>query len=354
MQKIIAKISLQSIQENAIAFKRLNGNRLCAVVKANAYGHGAEETVNALSGIADCFAVALIDEGVSIRTAACGKDILVFTPPLTEAETLYMLDNRFIGTVSDLFTAKLFVHTCNKYQKNARVHLKINTGMNRYGMNLSTLGKVCKLLFNCPFIEVAGIYTHLYEYTRARAIEQKQLFERAIAICKRLFPNAIAHLGGTYCGLLGKEFAFDMTRIGIGLYGYLPSGVKDVQEVCKIVSLKKAMQVYGVVVANRIYRFGGMGYGKSFQNKEIGSPLSVCRFGYADGVLRQKDNGLEDFENNANNLCMDVCIRKGKEKKGDVVPILLDADKTAERVNSISYEVLCAATRRAEFIYEDE
>ncbi|MBQ2702031.1 MAG: alanine racemase, partial [Clostridia bacterium] len=79
MQKVRAKIHLRSIRSNAESFRKLSGTKLCAVVKANAYGHGAEEVVNALNGIADSFAVALIEEGIGIRVAAAGKEILVFT-----------------------------------------------------------------------------------------------------------------------------------------------------------------------------------------------------------------------------------------------------------------------------------
>ena len=115
MQKIIAEIHLGNVRRNAEYFKRVTGAKLCAVVKANAYGHGAEEITLALSSVADCFAVALVDEGVAIRTAACGKDVLVFSPPLTEEEGYQILANGFIATVPDLWTAKLICRVCEKY-----------------------------------------------------------------------------------------------------------------------------------------------------------------------------------------------------------------------------------------------
>ena len=86
MQKVKAKIYLGNVRRNAVKFRALTGKKLCAVVKANAYGHGAVEIVNALENTADCFAVALIEEGLEIRMATCGKDVLVFTPPMTEEE----------------------------------------------------------------------------------------------------------------------------------------------------------------------------------------------------------------------------------------------------------------------------
>ena len=145
MQKVIAKIHLGNIRSNAECFSALTKTRLCAVVKANAYGHGAEEVVNALSGVADFFAVALIEEGLSIRSVSCGKQILVFTPPTDEEEAYALAVNGFVASVPDLWTARLLVRVCQKYRLPLHVHLKVNTGMNRYGMNGSMLGKVCKL-----------------------------------------------------------------------------------------------------------------------------------------------------------------------------------------------------------------
>ena len=150
MQKVIAKIHLGNIRRNAEKFIQCTKKPICAVVKANAYGHGAEEVVNALEGVADCFAVALIDEAVAIRTSACGKDILIFTPPLTETEVLAIAENAFVATIPDLWTAKLIVGVCKKWRLPIKAHLKINTGMNRYGMDIATLGKVCKLLQGNP------------------------------------------------------------------------------------------------------------------------------------------------------------------------------------------------------------
>ena len=128
---------LKRIRQNAQAFKNLTKTKLCAVVKADAYGHGSVEVASALVGVADCFAVALIDEGLSIRTAVCGKDILVLTPPLCKADAYTGIKNGFILTVSDLKTAKLITSVCREYNLSARVHLKVNTGMNRYGAETS-------------------------------------------------------------------------------------------------------------------------------------------------------------------------------------------------------------------------
>lgn len=354
MQKVKAVIQLHAIRHNAARFAALTNTKLCAVVKANAYGHGAEETVNAIEGLVDFFAVALIEEGLAIRAAACGKSILVFTPP-TDAEEGYVLAaNEFIASVPDIKTAKLLSSVCRQYALPMQVHLKVNTGMNRYGMDGQELESVCEFLRSDPFVKVTGIYSHLCECSYARACVQRAIFEKMQTVCKRYFPTATAHLSATYGTLLGKEFAYDAVRVGIGLYGYLPceaSTFTGVQaERVNELSLQKAMSVWAKTTAVRPFSFGGAGYGKAYGERKP-KHLSVARFGYADGFLRKRENGTERFDKNANALCMDVCIREEKGKLGAWRPIMVDADKTAALTGTISYEVLCAATRRAEFIY---
>ena len=346
MQKIKAEIHLQSIYDNATLFVSPT-RKLCAVVKANAYGHGAEEVVNALQGVADCFAVALIEEALALQTAACGKDILIFTPPLTQEEVLTIAINGWIATVPDLWTARLVAQTVHAFNLSIKVHLKINTGMNRYGMHSELLGRVCNYLLGKKNVTVTGVYSHLYTTDREISEMQRQRFARAVRITKRYFPKALAHLGGTYAALLDERYAFDMVRVGIGLYGYLPT-----EDPARTLPLKKGMTLHAVTAASRIYTYGGCGYGaESGQNMSKGEKISVCRFGYAEGFLRKKENGADGGEN-ANALCMDVCLRKNGKRRGEWIPILTDAAKTAIEAGTIPYEVLCAATRRAEYVYK--
>lgn len=356
MQKVRAKISLEHIRHNAAAFSRLTKTKLCAVVKANAYGHGAEAVVAALCNIADSFAVALIEEGLAIRVAACGKEIVVFTPPTDDEDAYALAVNGFTAMVDSLKTAKLLSRVCEKYRLLIKVRLKVNTGMNRYGMNVQTLGKTCKFLQGNPWISVRGLDSHLCECNLARAEKQRACFQRMLAVCKGYFPAVNAYLGATYGALLGENYTFDGVRVGLGLYGYLPceanekTGVR-VETVEKL-HLKKAMAVYAKAVGNRIYQFGGAGYGEERAPSE--KQLTVLRVGYADGFLRQRENGTVDWQTNANVLCMDACIRQGKWQRGQYLPVMTDADEVALVTGAVAYEVLCAATRRAEFVYDEE
>ena len=357
MQKVKAIIHLDNIKKNAERFSALAGTRLCAVVKANAYGHGAEAVTMALNGVANCFAVALLEEAIAIRVAACGKEILVFTPPTTAEEGYVLAVNGFTASVDSLRTARLIAWVCEKYRVPINVHLKVNTGMNRYGMNVQTLGKVCKFLQRNRYVKVRGIYSHLCECNLCRAETQRGYFVRMLAVAKGYFPSLIAHLGASYGALLGKSYAFDMVRVGLGLYGYLPceinakTGVSA--DVIRTLALRKGMTVYAKIVAGRKYVYGGLGYGAEVDGEGL-DRLSVCRVGYADGVLRQCKNGMDGWQDNAANLCMDACIRFGEWTRGEWLPIMTDAEKMAKEVGTISYEVLCAITRRAELMYDEE
>ncbi len=334
-----------NIRQNARFWKEKSGVKLCAVVKADAYGHGGEEVVFALSEIADMFAVALVEEGMAIKTAACGRDILVFTPPITEEECYALLVGGFLISVPNLFTARLVAKVSAQYRLPARVHLKVNTGMNRYGMHPSMLGKVCRFLQNRQRISVEGLYSHLYACEQATCERQRREFLQMQRICKRYFSSFTSHLGATYGAVLGKSFSFDMVRIGIGLYGYTPTESK--------LPLLRGMKVETKIVLNRKYTQGGVGYGAVPENRENPMRLELCRVGYADGILRQRQNGVDGWERQITSACMDVSIREGGARRGQVVPIVTDAEQTAKRTGTISYEVLCAATRRAERVYLD-
>ncbi|MBQ3020480.1 MAG: alanine racemase [Clostridia bacterium] len=349
MQKVKAVINLSNIRQNAKTFLE-HSKRLCAVVKANAYGHGAEEIALALSDIADLFATAILDEAIAIRHAVCGKDILVFAPPLTEEDAYEIAVNGFIGSVTSLYSARVFVRVSQKYRLPIKVHLKVNTGMNRYGMRPQELGKVCKLFATQKQIQVQGIYSHLYACAFEQAEIQREKFLRAVALCKCYFPTVIAHLSATYGAMLGERYTFDMTRVGLGLYGYLPISKRE-NGVVWLPALKKGMQVFAPVMESRVYQSGGAGYGTP-KSINAGERICLCRYGYADGFLRNSKNGSELESAHLNNLCMDACVCKGERKRGEYLPVMLDAEKTASKTGTIAYEVLCAATRRAEFVYE--
>jgi alanine racemase len=342
MQETILEIHLQRIRENALAFKRLTDRFLYAVVKADAYGHGGIEVVNALQPIADGFAVALIGEGIAVRQAAGGKEILVFTPPTSEEEVVIAARGGLTLTAADLRSAWQIVRAAERYDLQVNAQVKVNTGMNRYGVYGSNLGRVCALLKRSGRVCVRGVYSHLYSHDKELCEGQRLRFLHGVKICRNYFPLARAHLASTYGATLGNEYLFDGVRIGLGLYGYFPEGDSPLP-------LRPAMRAYASCVAVHKVSFGGAGYGAERKDL-VGKRLSVLRCGYAEGLgVSAKDSGL--LPPVQGQICMDVSLAKKEYRLGEYVCLFEDAAAVAAARGGSVYEVLCRMALRAQRRY---
>ncbi len=342
MQDTTLEIYLGNLRANAKAFKSAADRFMYAVVKADAYGHGALRTVTALRGIADGFAVALIDEALAIKQAAGGKEILVFTPPTDEGDVVVAARNGFSLSATDVGSARLIASSAEKYGLRVTAQVKVNTGMNRYGACGDAVGKICSILKRAGQVRVEGVYSHLYSHDKALCEAQRLRFWRSVKICRSYFPLARAHLSSTYGVSLGKEYLFDGVRIGLGLYGYFPEGEPPFP-------LLPAMRAYAPCVGGRKLRFGGAGYGGERQELQ-GKTLSVLRGGYADGLgVSGEQSGL--LPPIVGQICMDVCLAEKKYRKGERVLLFDDARVVASARGTSVYEVLCRMGMRAEKKY---
>lgn len=333
MQQNRAVVCLDALRENARAFASLaSGAKLCAVVKADAYGHGAEQVCAALSGLADCYAVALVAEGAALRAAGIREDILVLVPPLCEEEVLRGAHYGLIFTVGDGQDYSLIARTCERYGLCARCHIKANTGMNRFGFDLPEFrifaaGRLSGRVF------VEGIYSHFYRpEDKNTSRRQFGLFEQFCREGERTFGKLLRHISATGGTLSSPEYRLDMVRIGIGLYGYLPSGFSN------SISLRRVLSVYSTVVCTRNWLGGGAGYGDFCPGR---GRLAAVRTGYADGFFRSGGVG------NVNVLCMDAFLSGLPEKKYGEVCVFSDADAYAAEHGTISYEALVNVCGRA-------
>ena len=149
--KTVAEISLKNLQNNANNVKKLlnSKTKFYAVVKSNAYGHGIVEVSNALYNIVDAFCVSLIDEAVKLRVAGIDKDILMLTPAFLETVNELVRYNITIS-VSSLKELKLIDKTAKNLNAKAKIQLKINTGMNRYGIEADETEEICRFLKKYP------------------------------------------------------------------------------------------------------------------------------------------------------------------------------------------------------------
>lgn len=330
MQPCRAVIRLDAIRGNAALLRaKAAGAKLCAVVKADAYGHGGAMVCQALTGVADCFAVALVEEGVRLRLAGISTDILVLVPPLSIEEAVRAALYGLTVSVGDGQDIALVSRALAGRGLTVRVHLQVNTGMNRFGFEEAPFAALCGEGLP-PCMRAEGVYSHFYApHDAAVTREQFSRFCAFRARAEQAFGRLTAHIAATGGVLAAEGYCLDLVRPGIGLYGYAPQGFARG-------GLCPAMRVYAQVAANRIYRGGGMGY-RSLRPR--GDALAVVRCGYADGFFRR------------GRLCMDAAVEESPRKKYERVCVLSDADECARACGTISYEVLVRAAARAERVY---
>lgn len=324
MQNTISYIDLGAIAHNVNFIRsRTAGAKLFAVVKADAYGHGAERVSLHIQDMVDGFCVAITEEGAALRIAGVTKPILVFTPLISredaDAARFYVL------------TATVNIEESARLCAGIPCHIKVNSGMNRYGCNLGALPGVLREAKECG-ANVTGVYSHLYCPADEEAREgQYALFLQATELVKAAYPRAICHLSASAGALIGGKFLFDAVRPGIALYGYVPQGFSRE-------GLLPALKVYARRIQTAPFIGGGVGYACADRNYGL---LSTYRLGYAEGFFRTSPLGI-------GNLCMDSFV---SEERADLMPVFVDADEYAEKCRTISYEVLCSVTRRTHRIY---
>ena len=329
-----AFIDLNKLRNNASVVKAALGKvKLNAVVKADGYGHGAEKIASALYLIADSFSVATVEEGKKLRLSGIDKEILVFTEPAFEDAVLGVFYNLTL-TVSKIKTLHIIERAAKAQNTVCGIHIKVNTGMNRYGLNSEReLNELLLAAAKCKNVYIAGVYSHLF-CPESDRITDKQLKEFLLAsnLVKSYNKKVISHISAS--GGFLKGHYFDMCRIGILLYGYKP--FKE-----NAFSVSPVMKISAPVIETRTVKKGEyLSYGKNRQKKDV--TVSLARFGYADGLMR-------DDKTLPVKRCMDVSFYYGRKK--EVFVLDGNADKLARKNGTISYEILCNATKRAELIY---
>ena len=309
------------------------------MVKADAYGHGAEKVANALYNVADCFSVAMLHEAKSLRLSGIDKEILVLIP-VVKKEIEECLEYNLILTVDSALDLKRINSVAKKLNKIASVHVKFNVGMNRLGVdNLDDLSNILRLSTKLKNLKVSGLFTH-FPCPQNKGALKKQIdkFLLAIKLVKGYNKKVICHASASG-GFLAKNADFDMVRIGILLYGYYPFSVEGKLRV----KVKPALKLSVPVIKTReIKENSYLLYGTKKQKKD--RQISLIRLGYADGFIR-KSTPLT-----CNNMAMDVTAVHGKLKNKIVIK---DFSKLAELQKTIPYELIVKSTVRAERRYRN-
>jgi alanine racemase len=324
------------------AVKTLLGDTLlCAVVKANGYGHGAQLTAKAvLAGGADSLAVAIVDEGIELRGSGVSAPILLLAeiPPDT---ILDALTHSLTLTVGSLEGATAAVSAAEKLGGIHRVHLKIDTGMHRMGVDPSSVDEVVDVLVASNTIDLEGVYTHFSVADGSSG--EDRAFNSAGALA---YPDARR----------------TMARVGLALYGYLPEGWLSGELEARGLTLEPALSLHAQVVAVRRLAAGERpSYGRR-RALERSATVVTVPFGYADGYPRRLfDAGAEVLINEkryplAGTVTMDqLVIDCGDDDValGDDVVLLgrqggegITGEEWARRGETITWEILCGIGAR--------
>jgi alanine racemase len=347
---------------------RVKSKEIFAVVKADAYGHGAVEVAPVLlENGATRLAVAILTEGVELRKAgiACPIMILGYTP-----ETLFgdILEYDLEPTLFSYEYAEKLSKAAAAAGKTVKIHIKVDTGMGRIGFlpNEKSVDEAVKLS-KLPNLEVEGLFSHFstadelnkeysnYQYKNYNWFLDK-LVENGVKINIRDIDNSAAIMDLPETNLEG-------VRPGIILYGYYPSDEVDK----KVLDIKPVMTLKACILHIKTLEEGQfIGYGRKFKT-ERKSVIGTLGIGYADGYTRMLSKKAKVIINGkfapvVGNICMDQCMLDltdvGDVKVGDEVILMgtdgnlkFDVDDIAPLLGTINYEVLCMIGRRVPRVY---
>jgi len=282
----------KAIEKNSRVLKNFIGEDclLMAVVKADGYGHGAETVAKAaLSGGADSLGVATLEEGIQLRNAGLKCQILILGNLINSEEFYSSFFWDLIPTISGIREAIICNNIGEENDKKFVVHLKVDTGMTRLGCDCNQVKELISKIDYLENISLKGIYSHLaiadsdQKENTSKSFNQIQLnrFEKVLHDLAKRNISICKHLANSAGTLSDRRLHFDMVRVGLSLYGYLP--VKNLES---DLNLTPALKVKARVTLIRDVEKGiGVGYGHFFKTQRK-SKLAVVAIGYADGVSR--------------------------------------------------------------------
>jgi len=362
-----AEVDLSAIRENIRSIRARVGRhvRIMPAVKADAYGHGAVPVSRAcLEAGADALGVACVEEGIELREAGIRAPILILgcSEPDTAEE---IIRYEIVSTCCDERFAKALSEAAVRQGKAATVHVKIDTGMGRIGIPPEDAVSFFQTLAALPGIAVEGIFTHFAcsdEADRSFTLSQISTFAKVVTALKRSgFAKLIAHASNSG-GILGyPEADFDAVRPGIMIYGHYPSAdVPASVPVREVLTLKSR-----IVFLKQVKAGTCVSYGRTCKLKRD-SVVATLPIGYADGYSRSLSNVGEAVVRGfrvpvIGRVCMDQILIDVTDvpvvQLGDEVILygggydFLSATKIAEKIGTISYEVLCNIGKRVPRVY---
>lgn len=365
MRLTFAEVNLSNLQKNFLNIRKKTKTKVMAVVKADAYGHGVKQCVDALLALGDrkpeYFAVALPEEAEELLKDKVKEPILVFEPYIVENINLFK-NNNLIATVC----TKEHIKTLASLNQKVKVHIKVNTGMNRIGVHFDEAYEFINYCSQQKHIIIDGIYTHFAtsdEKDKKYANLQLDRFKHVINQLKLAGINyGNAHCANSGAILDMPEAYMDIVRPGISLYGYYPS-----LETLESIKLQPVLSLYSKIsTIKEIDKGEPVSYSRRFHLKEKSKVASIP-IGYADGfprALTNKANVIvkDRAYNQIGTVTMDriMILADDNVKVGDKVTLIgnsknnkIDAWDWSRILNTIPYEVTCSLSKRIPRVYKN-
>jgi alanine racemase len=361
-----AAVSLGRLRANLAAVKaQAAPARVMAILKANAYGHGLEAVARCLAPQADAFGVALVEEGIALRRLGIETPVLVMGGIWTRQIPLF-LEHRLTFTVPSLARLRDIEAAAAADAARAKVHLKVDTGMERIGVHHYSAEPLLDAAARSPHVEVEGIYTHFANADAADLAHARLQLERFHEVLRfyeqRSLPVPVRHVANSAALLRMPESRLDMVRPGILLYGVYPfPGAPRAVAVSPALSWRSRVVYFKVVEAE-----SPVSYGSTWKSDHKVRLVTVP-VGYGDGYFRSMSNRAEVIVRGERHpvvgrICMDqamVNIEWGTAYDGDEVVLIgeqgvarVTVEELAEWAGTIPYEILTAINDRVPRIYE--
>lgn len=335
--------------------------KFCLPVKANAYGHGLVGIAQLAEPYVDYFGVACLDEGQLLRQNAISKSILVFGA-FDEEQISGSIENNLELTISSRYKAELIAEYCQKHDKRCRVHIKVDTGMNRVGIRVSSFTPLLEYVLAQSNLDLIGVYSHFAasdELDAEITAEQLRNFKSVVKLVKTRKADVICHLANSGGVCYSPDSYFDMVRPGLLSYGYFPAkpiNSSSLAQISPVLSL-----VTRVVYFKVVGKDSGISYNHRYHTTE-NSRVITLPIGYGDGYRRGLSNIGEIIVRGqkytiAGSVCMDMLMVDigafGEAYVGDRVVLIgrqgsaeILISELASKLNTIIYEVLVGFNER--------
>ena len=365
-------ISQHQLRLNLQAIRRQIGPavKFCLPVKANAYGHGLLEVSLFAEPYVDYLAVACLDEGRLLRQNGIRLPILVFGA-IDEEQIPGLVQNDLEITISSLYKANLVAQFCQPLGKCAKIHLKVDTGMNRVGIRAENLLNLVEFVLANPFLDLRGLYSHFAssdELDSALTEQQLSIFKQVARDVKKLKPDVICHIANSGGVCYFPDSYLDMVRPGILSYGYFPASNNRLAALANIrpcFSLQTRVSYFKVIANGQ-----GVSYNHSYQVANQATRIITLPIGYGDGYRRGLSNQAEVIVRGhkyrvCGNICMDMLMvdigPAGEAYVGDEVVLIgkqqeqeILITELAAKLDTIVYEILVGFNQRIPRVFSLE